>query len=151
MAARVVDVCKALEAYIKQQISDGVYGFTFNVLYANPAYHRLDSTATTWLYIYPGPEGPTNATRNKWMHTYNATLHLINFIDSTASAVQDEIDDTFLLMERIVDSVKDPLMAGMSLQEFSTEDNPEDPLIPQSLQQMNLAQSVRRASYMELR
>ena len=150
MAARVVEVCRALEAYIKQEVTNGTYGFTFNVLYQNPAYHRLESTVTSNLYIYPGPEGPTTATRSKWMHTYNATLHLIDFIDDPAPG-QTEIDNVFLLMENIVDSLKDPRMAGMSLQEFSTEDNPEELVLPQGLQQLNLAQSVRRATYMELR
>lgn len=149
MAARVVEVCKAIEAYIAAEIAKGTYGFTFNVKYANPAHFRLESTVTTWCFIYPGPEGPTNATRSKWRHDYSATIHLVNYVDGVVP--QDEIDDLFLLMERIVDSLKTPPMAGMSVVQFSTEDNPEQPYIDESLINMNLAQSVRRASYMEMR
>ena len=149
MPARVVEVCKAIEAYVIQEQKAGTYGFAFNVKYANPAYHRLESTIRTWLFVYPGPEGPTNATRNKWQHTYNATIHLVNYVDGVIP--QEEIDDLMFLMERIVDSLKVTRMAGMALVEFSTEDNPEVPLVDDAVRTLNLAQSVRRATYSELR
>ena len=144
MAARVVEICDALAAYISSQ----TYSYTFNVERVNPAHQRLEATPFTTLYIYPGPEGPSTATRNKWQHVYSATIHLVNYVDTVG---QQEIDDVFALMEEIIDSVKDARISGRHLQEFGTEDNPEDVILEGPLVQLNLAQTARRLIYMEMR
>ena len=150
MAARVVELAEAVAAYVQSQ----TYSFTFNVKRENPAHNRLESTKTTTLYVYPGPEGPTTATRNKWQHFYNITIHLVNYVDGVGPSDpigQKEIDDLFQLMEEIVDSLKEAQISGRHLMEFSTEDNPEDPYNEANLVNLNLAQSARRLVYMELR
>ena len=145
MPARVVELCDAIAEYV----AAFTYSFTLDVRRANPAHYRLEDSPLTTLFVYAGPEGPTTATRNKWLHTYSATLQLLNYVDDQVG--QSEIDNTFWLMEQIVDSLKAPRMAGMSVLEFSTEDNPEDPYVSDRLIQFNVAQSSRRAIYQELR
>ena len=131
MAARVIEIADALKDYIQTQLSAGVYGFSFNLTRKNPQFvHKVESTAATWVYVYPGPEGPTLGTRGKWQHTYNIVIHLVNYVDGIPA--QDEIDDAALLMERIIDSIKEAQISGRTTMEFSTEDNPEEPYVDDS-------------------
>ena len=150
MAARVVELAEAVKDYIASQ----TYSFSFNVVRQNPAAQRLEATKTTTLFVYPGPEGPTTATRNKWQHFYSITIHLFNYIDGVSSGDpigQQEIDDVALLMQEVVDSLKDAVISGRHLMEFSTEDNPEEVYNQDYLVTLNAANSTRRLVYMEMR
>ncbi len=144
MPARVIEICDGLKNYVEGQ----TYSYTFSVKRENPAHHRLESSPFTTLFVYPAPQGPSTATRNKWLHTYGITIHMVNFVDSVS---QSEIDDVYEAMEEITDSLKDAVISGRSLMEFSTEDNPEELVLEEALITANLAQSATRCIYQELR
>ena len=148
MAARAIEYCEAVKAYLEQQQTQGTYSFSFLIQRANPSRYELSATNSTIVFLYPGPEGPNTGTRRQWRHTYTVVLHVVNFVDSNT---QDEIDDVYQLLQEITDSMKDAVISGHSLLEFGTEDNPEELLIPQSLHNRNVAQAPQRMIYQEMR
>lgn len=145
MAARVVELLQDLATFIG---TPGRYSNSFNIVLGYPAVERMERTATTNCFIYPGMSSRSRGTRKHFVVTYSGVIHLVNFLDT---GTLDELNTALALAEEIEESLADEQMAGMHLMAYGTEDNPEELFDTDIAEQRNYVQIPKRAEYQEWR